>query len=45
MTSLVYILFDKYENIINVYHNESQAINDAKLFRLKDWYILSRGLK
>lgn len=44
MTSLVYILFDKYENIINVYHNEAQAIKEAKEMGLQDWYILNRGL-
>ena len=45
MSNLVYVLFDGDNEIINIYHNEAYAISDARLYNLKDLYILARGIK
>ena len=45
MTSLVYVLFDGDNEIINIYHSQTHAISDAFLYDIKGWYILARGLK
>lgn len=45
MSNLVYVLFDGDNEIINIYYDQAYAISDARLYNLKDWYILARGIK
>jgi|688.fasta_scaffold233150_3 hypothetical protein len=39
---LVYILFNKLNDVYGVFGIESEAVAHAKKYNLKDWYILTR---
>ena len=44
-TNLVYVLYDNSNEIVCIYQNKQHAINDATMYKLKDWYILSKDFK
>lgn len=39
---LVYILFNRLNDVYGVFAFESMAVEHAKKYNLKDWYILTR---
>ena len=44
-TNLVYVLYNSSNEIVCIYQNKQHAINDATMYKLKDWYILSKDFK